>query len=134
MWRDRVGDAKIQFYLNTTIRVQISDTQVFCGDEDMMKKSLNGGSDSLDPYIFLNICYTHDYVLGMHDTLTFVILQLKQLILFPLTQVNYTKLLIQQKYIYTFNRLRNVSLSAWKVRTMERWCSNACRKCRFKRI
>ena len=67
IWKNRVGDSKIEFYLNRTIRVAIADSYETCGREQMMKRSYNGGSDGLDPYTFLNIwtCYMGDGTLGM---------------------------------------------------------------------
>ena len=55
VWSDRVGDSKLEFYLNRTIRVQIASTASTCSDDGNMKVSASGGSSGLDPSIYLNI-------------------------------------------------------------------------------
>ena len=55
VWQDRVGDSKIEFYINTTNRVSIDDASTTCLDETKMKVSSAGGSDAKNPKYFLNV-------------------------------------------------------------------------------
>ena len=55
IWLDRVGDSKIEFYKNDTIRVSIDNAATTCLSEGRMKLTENGGSDAINPKYFLNI-------------------------------------------------------------------------------
>ena len=55
IWLDRVGDAKIQFYIYGINRVAIFDASTTCLDETLMKQTYRGGSDAVDPKHYLNI-------------------------------------------------------------------------------
>ena len=69
IWTSRVGDTKIEFYRYAIERVSIEGkSSSFCSTESNIKKSSNGGSDSWDPYTYLNfwVCdLSADGLLGM---------------------------------------------------------------------